>query len=523
VELIPDFGQSATKSIDDYPIQLLQIHHLGYPHEDTKLRIQIRPDNVIQLRGRKLIVGVYSIQSIPIYAIFDPCHIASLNFKSTTSINISIEDINLCYNCGPILKKDKLDSVILLLNDSTIREFLNFFNHKSGAHNLIQWRQIMIDWFSLINKFNIYSKFNKFVSHVPDPDNYNNLKTDYPIKMVRISDFNFKLGFKQGISLIVDNNLANYLTYEQHFVLIINKLNFGDAFIDELTNILRDYPNPFFEVKQDRIVISFDIEKYYGIVSEFLSSQYLSCSTSRTINDYIRSQYPTISIDFYQVKSNRFKERIIAGKSDENESYYFDANNNEINDIVHFAKSYSSFLSEQFKKCNNIFDLYMTVYSIDKQADCYIFWSAFKRTLRSENFDYIDGAFSTIRLPDKRKEIILREIKIFLDQKNSNYISLRKEVIIGYKLNSHFLFRYMMTFFPYVEDKYTLNFEVEVVFVNNSEVSGFCVLGKESGIALFPLVAPEAFRNRSEDFFFCFNSKYYYITENKGIVNLQVI
>jgi len=522
LEQLQNTNAPVTKPFD-YSFQLLQIHHLGYPHDVSKLRIQIRPENVLQLRDKLLIVGYYNIDSVKIYAVFDPLHIASLNFKSTTSLNISQEDLNLCYKYGPILKKDKLESAILILKKSNLEDFLTYFHSNSEDHNIFQWRKVIISFFKNILTKKLNYNFQKFNNYKATAENYNHLKDKYNVKFIRIEDQGFKIGYQPETSLIVENSLAEYLTYSHHYLMEINSQNFGNIFLDELKIILKQFPNLFFQVYYDRIEINYNYDKYFTIISEFLSNRSLKCATSKEINHHITFLYPTIKLDFKQTKTSRFKERIIAGKSEDHDSYYFDSNDETINDIVNYAKSYSEFLTDQFNYCNNIYDLYLKVHNIDQQADCYKFWSAFKRSVRSASFEYNLGNFSTGNIPDFRKDKIINYINIFFNNKDSKYIIFKKDDLTRFKLYDHFIIRFMISHLPYFEDKYTINFEIDILYVNNNKVSGFCILGSDSSIGLFPLVAPEVFLNRSEKYFFCYNSNYYYITENKGTINLQVI
>lgn len=509
-------------SKEQYSIQLLQIHHLGYPHDASKLRIQIRPDNVIQLREKQLIIGVYTIESVQIYAIFDPYHIASLNFKSTTSLNVAFEDLYLCYKYGPILKKDKLDSAILIVKNSSLEDILNYFYTNCQDHNIFQWRQVIIQWFKT-NSFKYLHTFQKFKSYKPTPDNYNYLRNSFNINFIRIEDDGFKIGFQPNTSLIVDDSIADYLTYSNHYYCAIYRSIFGDIFYDELTDILTHTPNLFFNCLHDRIELNKNYDKYFSIISEFLSNQPLKCATSEEINQYIKILYPSIKLDFQQTKSLRFKERIIAGKSEDFQSYYFDSEDKSIDDIVYYSKSYSQFLTQQFQSCDNIYDLYKKVYEIDPLADCYKFWSAFKRSIRSESFTYNMGHLSTDKKDDFRRDKIISILNTFFDNKESKYISFQKEHISKFKLNDHFIMRYLFDHFSFFEDQNHVNFEIDITYINNNKVSGFCILGKENVIGLFPIVAPEVFLNRNEKYFFCYNSLYYYITNNRGTINLQVI
>lgn len=509
-------------SKEQYQIQFLQIHHLGYPHDASKLRIQIRPDNVIQLRQKQLIIGVYYIESVKIYTVFDPYHIASLNFKSTTSLNIALEDINLCYKYGPILKKDKLDSAILIVKNRSLEDFLNYFYTNCQDHNIFQWRNIIVQWFKTNSSKYLYN-FKKFNSYKSTPDNYNYLRTTYNINFIRIEDDTFKIGFQPNTSLIVEESTAEYLTYNNHYYLELNRSIFGDIFVTEVAEILTHFPNLFFENINERIALNYNYDKYFSIISEFLSNQPLKCATSEDINQYIKILYPSITLDFQQIKTTRFKERIIAGKSENFQSFYFDSNDKSINDIVYYSKSYSQFLTQQFQNCDNIYDLYMSVYKIDALADCYKFWSAFKRSIKSETFEYNMGHLSAERTDDFRKDKIIGILNTFFDNKESKYISFSKDQLTKLKLTDHFILRYMLNHLSYFEDKNDVNFEIDIKYVNDNNVSGFCILGKESSIGLFPIVAPEVFLDRNERYFFCYNSFYYYITNNRGAINLQVI
>jgi len=505
------------------PIQILNIHHLGHPHDVSKLRVQLKAQNVLDLRKKKLIVGNYQLGPDKIYAIFDPVHVSSLTFQHTTTLNISLEDIKLCQSTGVLLKRDKKESLILLLKNKLITEFLDEFYSNTSEHDINQWTTQIVDYYNNHISSNRYLNFQRFPTYIANAENYEHLRSQFKVNFVHINNFSFEIGFKNELSLIVDDKLFQYLTYQHHHRLILNELNFGATFINELKQILQTNPNPLFQVNYDQIILDYNAELYYQSVSEFTSNQYMSCATNSDINHYIHSRFSSITFNFNEINKIRFKERLLAGKSNEFESYYFDSNDTTINDIVYYSTSYSEFLSKNFNSSNNILDLFIAVYEIDENVECKRFWSAFKRAIKSAQFDYFNGRFSTFPLPDFQKEFIVRTLNTFLECKNSQYLVFQKKDVVQFKLEKHFAFIYFLKFFKYFEDSYTLNFEIDISFVDNESLSGYCFFGANYSIGIFPLIFPEVFINKADNYFFCYNGNSYYITYFKEVVNLQSI
>lgn len=509
--------------LDTFPLQILNIHHLGYPHDDTKLRVQIRPHNIIELRDKKLIVGKYSNGSDLIYAIFDPFHASSLSFKNNSSLNISIDDVNIAQEVGIILKRDKNQSIILLLKNQLVLDFSEYFYLNSSDHDVNQWRQLLIDWYSTVTSTTKYLNFKHFASYKATSDNYTALRHLNSVNFIHISNFSFKKGFKKNFSIIVDEILYRFLTYDQHFRIIMNNVNLDSQLVSEIRQILKEQQNPLFKINHNEIILEYNLKDYLDLVSNFTSNQLLSCATPSNINNFISTRYSSISLNFQDVRTQRFKERLLAGKSSDWESFYFDSWDARVRDLIYHSKSYSDFLLERLMNVENIYDLFLSVYEIDEHVECLRFWNAFKRAMITVNIDYHYGGFSTILLKDQSKEFMVKKIVEFLQEKSNQYFTVKKRDMVTYKLEKHYSYRYLQKFFKSFQNPEVVHFDLQISYVDNELFAGYAFLGKTSGVGIFPLIFPEVFFDLSDNYFFCVGENNYYVKSSRDAVNFYSI
>ncbi len=505
--------------LDALPLQILNIHHLGGWHDLSKLRVQISPQHIINLRQKKLIVGKYSKYEDIIYAIFDPQSTSTLSFRNSSSLNISIEDVDLAIEASIILKKDKYGSITLLLKNDWILKFSQYFYANSSDHDAHQWRHLLIDWYtdttSKIKYFNVQS----LPSYKANGLNYRELKSNTSVNFIHLYNFGFKKGFRNNLSIIVDDVLADFLTYEDHFKLILNAINFDPKLIQEITDLLNENENCLIKLKKDEIIFNNNLADYLNLVGSFTANQYMSCATPTQIDRFTAESYSCITLKFQDVKNDRFKERLIAGKSSEKESYYFDSQDDTINDIVYFAKSYTDFLLGKLKKTENIFDLFIEVYSIDINVECMRFWQALNRALSKVEFDYFNGRFSIYKLKDDSKDYVVKKITDYLELKSEKYLRIGHKEFSIYKLSNHYSFRYLQRFFDHYENTDGFHFDLNISYLENDRFEGYTFVGRTYGVGIFPLVFPEVFSQRNEPYFFYVVDSVYYTRATKDIVN----
>lgn len=505
--------------LNKFPLQIINIHHLGGWHDLAKLRVQINPQHIINLRQKKLIVGKYSKDKDIIYAIFDPQSTSTLSFRKSSSLNISIEDVNLALKASIILKKDKNESITLLLKNDWIFEFSQHFYANSLEHDAHQWRNLLIDWYSDTTSKIKYFNVQGLLSYKANGLNYRQLKDNKSVYFIHLNNFGFKRGFRNNLSIIVDDLLADFLTYEYHFKLILNDINFDPKLIQDITDLLIKNENCLIKLKKDEIVFNNNLADYLNLVGSFTANQYMSCAPPTEIDRFIAESYSCITLKFQDIKNDRFKERLIAGRSSEKESFYFDSQDKTINDIVYFAKSYTNFLLEKLRKTENIFDLYIEVYSIEINVECMRFWHALKRALNKVEFDYFNGHFGNYKIRDDSKEYVVKRIADYLDLKSEKYLRIGQKEFTIYKLSHHYSVRYLQKFFDHYENSDGFYFDFNISFLENDRFTGYTFVGKTYGVGIFPLVFPEVFSERDEPYFFYVVDSVYYTRATKDVVN----
>lgn len=505
--------------LDEFPLQILNIHHLGGWHDSSKLRVQISPQHIINLRQKKLIVGKYSKYEDIIYAIFDPQSTSSLSFRNSSSLNISIQDVDLALKASIILKKDKNGSITLLLKNDWILEFSKHFYANSSEHDALKWRNLLIQWYidttSKIKYFNVQS----LTSYKANGLNYRELKNNTSVYFIHLDNFGFKRGFRNNLSIIVDDILGDFLTYEDHFILILNAINFDPSLIQEITDLLIENENCLIKLKKDEIIFNNNLADYLNLVGSFTANQYMSCATPTEIDRFIAESYSCITLKFQDIKNDRFKERLIAGRSSEKESYYFDSQDKTINDIVYFAKSYTDFILDKLRKTENIFDLFIEVYSVEINVECLRFWHALKRALVKVEFDYFNGRFSSFKLKDDSKEYVVKIITEYLELKSERYFRIGHKEFSIYKLRNHYSFRYLQRFFDHYENSDGFHIDLNISYLENDRFAGYTFVGRTYGVGIFPLVFPEVFSERDEPYFFYVVDSVYYTRATKDVVN----
>jgi hypothetical protein len=509
--------------LDSFPLQILNIHHLGGWHDLGKLRVQISSQHIINLRRKKLIVGKYTSNKDVVFAVFDPQSTSKLNFKNTSTLNISIHDVELALKVSILLKRDKNGSLTLLLKNNWLNVFTQHFYENSSDHDPHQWRNILIDWYTITTTNVKYFCPTNLPDYNANASNYNDLKVNYSIGFIHIENFSFKRGFRNNRSIIVTEELAEFLTYEDHYKLILNSKCFDPNLIESISELLRVNENELIKFRMGEIIFKYNSLDYLNLVARFTANQYLSCATPSEIDRFISDSFPTVTLKFQDIKNDRFKERLIAGRSNEKESYYFDSLDTAINDIIYYAKSYTDFLREKLKFSENIFDLYMEVYNIDENVECLRFWHALNRVLIKVDFDLICGRFSTFKIKDDAKEYMVKIVLNYLEDKKDKYLLFGQRECSVYRLDRHYAFRYLKKFYNHFENSDGIHFDLNISYLENDRFVGYTFIGESYGVGIFPLVFPEVVESIDESYFYYALDSVYYARSTKNVVNLYTL
>jgi hypothetical protein len=501
-------------------IQYLGIHHLGRPHSLRKLRVQLKVNNIIELRNKKLIVGWYNLKETNIYCIIDPLHLSSLVFANTSSVNISLDDIEFTYDYGLHLTKEKYGQYFLFLKEDLFTKFIHeFYLSTELTFDVFDWTKFLIDYYTRISKSEPFHTFSISQSFELSPESAKLIEADI-LECIHWNGTKFDRGFKGSKSLVVTKDLSNYLCFNHSVDISINRLCADEKLFEAVRKLCDHEMSNFVSIKDNILTVRTKYSVFEELVGNFLKNCRLNAATPTEIDLFIRSKLPSARDKFSSWKTSRFKQRLILGNSND-ESYYFDSEDKSVNDLIFQYRSYRDFIQNNLFVGQNIYDIYLIQKSVDENVEVSKLYNSINSVAKLEGYHFVNGCVLEEEKDDWIRGYIGKKILKVLVGENSIVI-FNKEELAKYRLAKHYAFRYLKENFPVHEEGDNLIIEVKFKFVDDIEFEGWVISSFDYAAGLFPIIFQYEILSVDRNFFFLANDSYYWITFRRNSVRLNM-
>lgn len=506
--------------VEDYRIQYLGIHHLGKPHGLRKLRVQLKVNNIIELRNKRLIVGWYNINGDNIYCIIDPLHLSNLVFANTSTVNISLDDLEFTYNYCIHLTKEKNGQYLLFLKEDLYTRFVDeFYLSTEFSYDVAEWSKVLIEFYTRTTKSESFHTFSIPVSFELNPEIARLIDADI-LDCIHWNGTKFDFGFRGSKSLVVTKDLSNYLCYNHSVDISINGLCAQEQLFQVIRNLCDHEMNAFIHFGENYLTIRTKNSVFEVIVANYLKKCRLNAATPTEIDSFLRSKLPGVRDKFSTWKTSRFKQRLILGNSND-ESYYFDSEDKSVNDLIFQYPSYRDFILNNVFITQNIYDLYLVQKNVDENVEILKLFNAINAVTKTEGFHMVNGNVSDEERDDWCRAYIGKKVLKTLSEEGSVVI-FKNEELVKYRLTEHYAFRYLRDNFTFRKDEERVVIDIKFKFVDDIEFEGWLISSLDYSAGLFPIIFQNEVLSVDRNFFFIANDSYYWITFRRNNVRLNM-
>ncbi len=506
--------------VEDTRIQYLGIHHLGRPHSLRKLRVQLKINNIIELRNKRLIVGWYELNCKTLYCIIDPLHLSNLVFANTSTVNISLDDLEFSGDYGIHLTKEKNGQYLLFLKEDLFVGFINEFYQKTqNLFDVSDWSKFLVEFYARITKSEAFHSFTLPDTFELNPENAKLIESNI-LDCIHWNGTRFDYGFRGIKSMVVTKDLSAYLCYNHSVDISINNLCVSGELFRGIEQLFNNEITPFLLFEQNYLTVRSKINVFEEFVADFLKVCPHKASTPTEIDQFLWSKIPGAKERFSTWKTNRFKQRLILGNKND-ESFYFDSYDKTVNDLVFQYSSYREFILNNMSIDQNIYDLYLLQKNVDPNVEISKLFNTISIVAKSQGLVMKNGLITEDESDDWRRAYIGKKLMKILNGESS-FIVFTKEEEISYKLTDHYAYRYLKDSFITRKEGEQFVIEVNFMFIDDVEFEGWMIRSFDYSYGLFPIIFQKEVLAVDRNFFFIASECYYWITFNRNFVRLNM-